>query len=185
VPKYNILIENRPYKVILSKKEDKGVFEARVNDKLVEVKLGKSEVSSTSPLTLEVAGKTYKIELEKLERRTPFNLKVNNVLFKAQLREPAKKVSAPQISTHKAAAKVEIQRGTIAEEGAVVAPMAGKIVSVKVKEGEAVKAGDVVCVLEAMKMENEITAVKTGKVQEVNVVEGTPVNDGDVLVIIK
>ncbi|MCK5592574.1 biotin/lipoyl-binding protein, partial [Candidatus Bathyarchaeota archaeon] len=57
-------------------------------------------------------------------------------------------------------------------EGAVVAPMAGKIIKVKVKEGDAVKAGDVICTLEAMKMENEITATRTGKVQKIHVTEG-------------
>ncbi|UCB61520.1 MAG: biotin/lipoyl-binding protein [Candidatus Bathyarchaeota archaeon] len=62
--------------------------------------------------------------------------------------------------------------------------MAGKIVAVKVKKGDTVKSGDVVCILEAMKMENEIAATKTGRVQEVNVAEGTPVNDGEVLILI-
>jgi biotin carboxyl carrier protein len=69
-------------------------------------------------------------------------------------------------------------------EGAVPAPMAGKIVSIKVKKGETVKAGKVLCVLEAMKMENEIASPKTGMVEEIKVQEGKAVNEGDILMII-
>ena len=70
-------------------------------------------------------------------------------------------------------------------EGVVAAPMAGKIVSVKVKKGDPVKMGTVLCVLEAMKMENEITSSKTGIVEEVRTQEGKAVNEGDILVVIK
>ena len=69
--------------------------------------------------------------------------------------------------------------------GEIIAPMAGKIVSIKVKKGDNVHDGDVVCILEAMKMENEITATKTGVVEEVNITEGMPVNERDVLIKIK
>jgi acetyl-CoA/propionyl-CoA carboxylase biotin carboxyl carrier protein len=62
--------------------------------------------------------------------------------------------------------------------------MTGKIVSVKVNKGDKVKAGQVLCVIEAMKMENEITASKAGSVQEVNVSEGSSVNEGEILFVI-
>ncbi len=184
MPEYNIVFENRPYRVELVKKEGKQLFDAKVNDKHVEFEVKKSETDAISPLTIRIAEKTYQIELEKIDRCAPFALKVNNVLFKAQLKESVKRI-ATQTPTMQVVARTERRRGTVVDEGAVVAPMAGKIVSVKVKKNDAVKAGDVVCVLEAMKMENEITATKSGKVQEVNVAEGTPVNDGDVLVIIR
>jgi glutaconyl-CoA decarboxylase len=48
-----------------------------------------------------------------------------------------------------------------------------------------VKLGEVLCVLEAMKMENEITAPKAGTIQEVRASEGMPVNEGTILVVIK
>ncbi|HDI12294.1 MAG TPA: biotin/lipoyl-binding protein [Candidatus Bathyarchaeota archaeon] len=69
-------------------------------------------------------------------------------------------------------------------EGAVTAPMTGKIVSVKVKKGDEVKEGQVVCVLEAMKMENEITAPRSGRIKEIRVSEGTAVNEGEILLVI-
>jgi acetyl-CoA/propionyl-CoA carboxylase biotin carboxyl carrier protein len=50
-----------------------------------------------------------------------------------------------------------------------------------VKEGQEVSTGDLVCVIEAMKMENEITAHKDGKITALNAKEGAAVNPGDVL----
>ncbi|TEU06064.1 biotin/lipoyl-binding protein [Candidatus Bathyarchaeota archaeon] len=69
-------------------------------------------------------------------------------------------------------------------EGAVTAPMMGKIISVMVKKGDHVKAGQIVCILEAMKMENEITTPKAGTVQEVCVFEGSSVSEGETLFVI-
>jgi biotin carboxyl carrier protein len=62
--------------------------------------------------------------------------------------------------------------------------MTGKILSVKVKKGDQVKKGETLCILEAMKMENEITTSKAGTVREVYVFEGSSVSEGDTLFII-
>jgi acetyl-CoA/propionyl-CoA carboxylase biotin carboxyl carrier protein len=66
----------------------------------------------------------------------------------------------------------------------VTAEMQGTILSVEVEEGDEVEAGDVLCVLEAMKMENDIVAERSGTVTEVAIAEGDSVNMGDVLVVI-
>ena len=65
---------------------------------------------------------------------------------------------------------------------AVTAPMPGTILKVNVSAGQAVKSGDTLCVLEAMKMENEIKAPKDGTVNTVAVTKGASVNTGDALV---
>lgn len=65
----------------------------------------------------------------------------------------------------------------------VKAPMPGSILAVKASVGQAVKAGDVLVVLEAMKMENDITAPCDGTVKEIVVTKGTTVNTDDVLVV--
>lgn len=67
---------------------------------------------------------------------------------------------------------------------AVVAPLPGVIVGIKVSVGDVVKAGQVLAVLEAMKMENDIQAEYEGTVTAVNVVQGDSVLEGAVLVII-
>jgi acetyl-CoA/propionyl-CoA carboxylase biotin carboxyl carrier protein len=69
--------------------------------------------------------------------------------------------------------------------GAVAVPMQGTIVKVLVEVGQEVEAGATVCVLEAMKMENNITADKAGTVKEVKVAAGDSVGSGDVVVVIE
>ncbi|MBE6815949.1 MAG: biotin/lipoyl-binding protein [Ruminococcaceae bacterium] len=66
----------------------------------------------------------------------------------------------------------------------VKAPMPGTILAVKASAGQAVKAGDVIVVLEAMKMENDIVAPCDGTIKEIVVTKGTTVNTDDVLAII-
>lgn len=63
----------------------------------------------------------------------------------------------------------------------VAAPMPGKILSVKASVGAAVKKGDVILILEAMKMENEVVAPQDGTVASINVSEGASVESGDTL----
>ena len=64
----------------------------------------------------------------------------------------------------------------------VTAPMPGNILDVKVKAGDSVKAGDTLLILEAMKMENEISAPQDGTIASVNVRKGDVVNSGDLLI---
>jgi acetyl-CoA/propionyl-CoA carboxylase, biotin carboxylase, biotin carboxyl carrier protein len=68
--------------------------------------------------------------------------------------------------------------------GAVVSPMQGTVLSVAVTEGDAVEAGTVLCVVEAMKMENEIAAHRSGVVTELTVAEGEPVQNGQVICVL-
>ena len=75
--------------------------------------------------------------------------------------------------------------GGAANSGDVAAPMQGTIVKVTVEVGQVVAVGDSVVVLEAMKMENQITAEKAGKVTKVNVKVGDKVGSGDILVVIE
>ena len=63
----------------------------------------------------------------------------------------------------------------------ITAPMPGSMFNILVKEGQAVKKGDVVAILEAMKMENEIVAPVDGQVSAIHVEKGQNVNLGDVI----
>ena len=66
----------------------------------------------------------------------------------------------------------------------VASPMPGKILKVATSVGAVVKNGDILPILEAMKMENEILAGRGGTVKEIRVKDGDSVNTGDVLVVV-
>ncbi len=115
------------------------------------------------------------------------NLKitVNGVVYDVQVEE-ADGSTAPAAATApapKAAAPAPKAAAPAAAGGEpVTSPMPGTILNVPVKAGQAVKKGDVLVVLEAMKMENEIKAAKDATVVSVAVSKGESVNTGTVLV---
>lgn len=178
---YKILINGTPYEVEIVKQAG-APFSVKVNGKPAEIKV--ENINYKAPFSVEMRENVYKVELTKIDKASPFLVKVNSIPFNVKLEMPARKilsrVSEPSVSV---VVKETIRRTV--EEGAVTAPMAGKIVSVRVKEGDSVKLGEVLCVLEAMKMENEITAPKAGSIQEIRASEGMPVNEGTILVVIK
>jgi acetyl-CoA/propionyl-CoA carboxylase biotin carboxyl carrier protein len=71
-----------------------------------------------------------------------------------------------------------------AAKDAVVTPMQGTVLAVEVADGDDVHAGQVICIVEAMKMENEITAHRDGSVSELSIEPGQPVTTGQVICII-
>ena len=72
-----------------------------------------------------------------------------------------------------------------ASSESLAAPLQGTIFKVVVEQGAEVSEGDLICVIEAMKMENEIVAHRSGKVEELKIAEGDAVSSGDVLAVIK
>ena len=113
-----------------------------------------------------------------------YTITVNGVAYDVTVEEKnGGVVSAPKAvekSAPAAAAPVASSPQAAAKEGnvAVSAPMPGKILAVKAKEGDSVKAGDVLLVLEAMKMENDIVAPQDGVVASINVKVGDSVESG-------
>jgi acetyl-CoA/propionyl-CoA carboxylase biotin carboxyl carrier protein len=74
--------------------------------------------------------------------------------------------------------------GHTGAKDAVVTPMQGTVLAVEVAVGDEVAAGQVICIVEAMKMENEITAHRAGVVTELSVEPGQPVNNGQVVCVV-
>ncbi len=111
-----------------------------------------------------------------------FVVKVNGNIYNVEVEEATGVVNAPIAEAKTEAPAV----APVAPAGAttVNAPMPGNILDVKVAAGQSVKAGDLICILEAMKMENEILAPCAGTVSSVNTTKGSTVNTGDVLVTI-
>ena len=118
-----------------------------------------------------------------------YNITVNGVAYSVSVEETAAGAApvaaapaAPKAPAAPAAAPKAAAPAGAAGAVSVKAPMPGNILDVKVKAGASVKAGDVLVILEAMKMENEILAPQDGTVASVNVNKGDTVNSGDVLV---
>jgi acetyl-CoA/propionyl-CoA carboxylase biotin carboxyl carrier protein len=74
--------------------------------------------------------------------------------------------------------------GAGAGKDAIVTPMQGTVLAVEVAEGDEVEAGQVVCIVEAMKMENEVHAHRAGRITELSVAPGQPVKTGQVICVI-
>lgn len=112
---------------------------------------------------------------------------VNGTTYDVCVEEVGEVASAPVSAAPSAPAPAAQAAPAAAPAGgeAIVAPMPGTILSVNVSAGQAVKKGDVLCVLEAMKMENEIYAPRDGEVASVGVSKGEAVDSGKTLVTLK
>lgn len=108
---------------------------------------------------IKMNGKTYEMEIDLIEEGKPKKVQSAPVVSKPVIQEP---VAEKQ--------PVEINPNTI------TAPMPGSIIQVMVKSGDEVAEGDVVLILEAMKMENEVCAPKAGKIKSIFVSEGQAVS---------
>jgi len=121
-----------------------------------------------------VNNRTFRVEVEEISRNR-FRVIINGKEEIIELSEKAKEVLR----------KREDEKQSVAREGGEIrAEMSGSIVRVLVKKGERVERGQAVLVLEAMKMENEVTSPYSGVVEEVLVSDGDKVQAGDVLLVI-
>lgn len=132
---------------------------------------------ATLELNITLNGVTYTVEVEKVNRKggtAPAAPAPAAATVQAAAPAPAPVQAAPK------AAPAQVAAG----DTPVTAPMPGKVVKVMVKEGAKVKKGDVLMLLEAMKMQNEIGAPCDGVVKSVNVAGGQGVKPGEVMAVI-
>lgn len=122
---------------------------------------------------ITVNGKSYEVEVEEVGGTAA-------PVAAAPKTAPTPAPAAPKAAPAPAAAPKAVVEGG----NSVTAPMPGTILDIKVNEGDKVSNGQVLLVLEAMKMENEIMAPADGTVASINVSKGASVNAGDVLVVI-
>lgn len=125
-------------------------------------------------------GKKYEVEVEKVEtgyKPLPRNMAAAYTAPAA----PAAPVAAPAPAAPKAAAPAAAPAGATA----VASPMPGSILDIKVSVGDSVKAGQILLLLEAMKMENEIVAPCDATVASISVKKGDMVETDAVLVTLK
>lgn len=183
MPVYEVFIDGKPRKIELTKTGEK-TFEVKVDGKPLKVELETEKLELEKGFFINIDGKKYQVNLPELKREEPFSVKVEEAVFKAEVKTSMRKLALATFEPTTVAPAKRPAEPKPAVEGAVAAPMTGKILSIKVKKGEQVKVGQVLCILEAMKMENEIAAPKSGTVQEILVSDGSSVSEGEALFII-
>ena len=114
----------------------------------------------------------------------PYEVEVEEVSSDAPAAQAAPVAARPAAPAAKSATAAKPAAAPIAAGEQVKAPMPGTIADVKVQAGAKVKTGDVLMILEAMKMENEGVSPKDGTVAQVPVAKGASVNTGDVLCVL-
>ena len=117
---------------------------------------------------ITVNGNTYEVLVEEVGGAA--SAPVATPVFSAPVAAPAAAPAAPKAAP-----------AGNAGANKVVAPMPGTILDVKVSVGQSVKKGDVICVLEAMKMENDIPAPCDGVIASVNVQKGASISANDII----
>jgi len=172
-------VNRKPHRVkVLERNGD--VFLVEVNEKTVRVKL--KNLGRGESAIIEINGGSFQANLERLQGNV-VKVKIGGKIFEVQCqprisKEPTIKPEPTVVIARKPAISLAI------EKDVVTAPIAGRIVLVKARVGQRIERGECVCVLEAMKMENEIAAPKAGVLKEFRVSEGAVVNKGDVLAVI-
>ncbi len=130
--------------------------------------------------TVTVNGTAYEVTVESQSGGRMASAPVARAA--APVARPVAPAPAPVAAPAPAAAPAPV--AAPAGAATITSPMPGTILDVRVAAGQAVKANDVVCILEAMKMENEIFAGVDGVVSSVAVNKGAAVNPGDVICVI-
>jgi len=181
---YEVFVDGKPRRVEVSRIRE-ALFTVKVDGETFTVQVPEGKPVYDRVFQIIVNDKAYTVLLEKINKTKPFTVKVEETSFKVELKAPT--------SMHPVtpATKLAFQRLTIGTpkpsqtvSGTVTAPMTGKIISIRVKKGDHVNVGQVLCILEAMKMENEITAPVAGTVREILVSEDASVNEGDPLFVV-
>ncbi len=170
---YDVLVDGNSHRLELLEGDEltpgERVWLCKVDGKEVAVD---AALTARDVLSVLVDGKAYEIKRER-SLQGEIHMILGSARYAVDVRDPR------SLRTRRAAGGAE------AGPQKLNAPMPGKIVRIAVKQGEEVKAGQPLIVMEAMKMQNEMKSPKDGKVQKILVSEGSAVNPGDTLAIIE
>ncbi len=135
-----------------------------------------------------INGNIYKVTIGDIEENVA-HVEVNGTPYLVEMEKVVKPAMKPVVKarpTTPAAPTTQLTRPSAAAgAGTIKSPLPGVILNVKVNVGDAVKKGDTIIILEAMKMENAIKADRDGKIAAINVKQGESVLEGAALVTIE
>ncbi|MDX8412930.1 MAG: sodium-extruding oxaloacetate decarboxylase subunit alpha [Mariprofundales bacterium] len=172
-------------------------FDERAKGEFKPEPLTPPEIEAAAPVTtgerlaptefnLTIHGEEYHIKIEGTghagDALRPFYIKVDNTLEEVMVETLTEIVPMRDGSIDTAHASKGSHRPRATADNHVTSPMPGRITAVHVAQGDTVEAGDVVVVVEAMKMENPVHAPVSGTIGEVHVVEGDSVNPDECLI---
>ena len=133
----------------------------------------------------KINGNLYKVTVGDIEDNN-VHVEVNGTAYTVELEKKAGPKIKPVVRTTPAAPPPAVSRPvTVGSKSGIKSPLPGVILEIKVKEGDAVKRGQTLLVLEAMKMENDIKADRDGKVTAIKVSKGESILEGTDLIIIE
>jgi len=134
-----------------------------------------------------IRGNDYNVEILNLEDNIA-EVEVNGSIYQVEIERHIKETKTPKLLRPQIIHSGESDTSKTSKPGEkkgvgnVKAPLPGTILEIKVSVGDTVKVGDVLLIMEAMKMENNIKSDKSGKIKEIKVNNGDSVLEGDVLV---
>jgi biotin carboxyl carrier protein len=183
---YTILVVGKSRKVRMLRFNKKNGATMELDGKTVDIAFPKD--FDLEKLTLmSVNGESHKVKLKKNDRALAFNVEVDGKRFDLQV-EAKRREFKNETTTFSIISPLQVlkrEKIVVKKKGTVTSLMPGKVVLLRVKTGDKVKVGDPLCVLEAMKMENEIVAPRNGIIKQVMVKQGSIVDKDDVLVVIE
>jgi biotin carboxyl carrier protein len=132
--------------------------------------------------TFKINENNYGVKIVSHEANT-IELEVNGTGYSVKMKEEVKTLKTPTLVRKPSISAIEpIKINPSSSKTKITAPIPGVILSLNVKVGDTIKVGDLLLVLEAMKMENSITSEKSGKVTAINVKVGQQVLQSEVMI---
>lgn len=164
-------------------------YQVRIGEQEFKVGIKEKEAG----LQVDLGGKEINADLTELKKNKIYSLLMDNRAYDLEIRRKdaefvinygGRKYSGEILEETLARLKSAIPK-EILKQKELKAPMPGLIVKVEVQEGQVLKAGEGVVIMEAMKMENEIKSHFDGKVKKILVKERQPVDKGQVLIVLE
>lgn len=164
---YDIMVDGKSHRVEISRGEKLWLCKIDGQDLEIDAALTARDV-----LSVLLGGKAYEIKRER-SLQGELHMVIGSARYAVDVQDPR------SLRTRRAVG------GADAGPQKIKAAMPGKIVRIMLREGDEVKAGQGIIVMEAMKMQNEMKSPKDGRIQKILIAEGSTVNAGDMLAVIE
>ncbi len=169
-PEYQLKIDDRTHKVKIERLDEGGVLIVNVGDQSYTLKASPNPDGSW---TVNSTNTDYSVRVSSRKGKK----------YTVELNETPLEVEWERVRVSETASPTSLQAsGGKKVKGGIYPPMPGKITEVRVSVGDSVCAGDTLCILEAMKMFNELKSPIDGVVKEVNIAVGSSVTPNDLLI---